>query len=126
MLRSFLLAGVGSVLADVTPSTGDVLCPTSISISGAIRLRTAYLISRQIGIGGGYLIWPRHSQGDTMFRIRSIVAAFAALIVSALAPAFGEDDARSSAHRQDVPHGEIIWDKFGIPHIYGQTTEDVL
>jgi acyl-homoserine-lactone acylase len=59
-----------------------------------------------------------------MLRIRSILAAFAALVVAA--PAFAEDQDRSFAHREDAPHGEIIWDKFGIPHIYGKTTEDVL
>jgi acyl-homoserine-lactone acylase len=53
---------------------------------------------------------------------RSIVAALAVLVVTAPAPA----RAQSSLERGDAPHGEIIWDKFGIPHIYGDTIEDVL
>jgi acyl-homoserine-lactone acylase len=37
-----------------------------------------------------------------------------------LSPAWAE------ANPTSAPSGEIIWDKYGIPHIYGKTTEDVL
>jgi acyl-homoserine-lactone acylase len=53
---------------------------------------------------------------------RSIVAALAVLVVAAPAPTL----AQSAFERRDAPHGEIIWDKYAIPHIYGDTIEDVL
>jgi acyl-homoserine-lactone acylase len=51
-----------------------------------------------------------------MARFRPVLAAIAAFTF--LAP---QQASASNAH-----HGEIIWDKYGVPHIYGATIEDAL
>ena len=55
-----------------------------------------------------------------MGRLRLTLGIAGALCVGALSPGWAETNPTS------VPSGEIIWDKYGIPHIYGKTTEDVL
>jgi putative MATE family efflux protein len=59
-LWSYLLAGIGGVLAGVMRSSGDVLYPTTISVSAvwAIQLPIAYLAARQIGIDGVWIGYP--------------------------------------------------------------------
>ncbi len=39
---------------------------------------------------------------------------------------FGQTSPAAAEPRAFVPHGQIIWDKYSVPHIYGQTAEDVL
>ena len=55
-----------------------------------------------------------------MGRLRLTLGIAGALCVGALSPVWADTDPTSA------PSGEIIWDKYGIPHIYGKTTEDVL
>ncbi len=57
-----------------------------------------------------------------MLRFRAVLAVSVALFAAAPAPVLADQD----AGRTFKAHGEIIWDKYGIPHIYGRTVEDVL
>jgi acyl-homoserine-lactone acylase len=57
-----------------------------------------------------------------MLRLSAVLAVSAALLAAAPAPVLADQDSA----RTFTPHGEIIWDNYGIPHIYGQTVEDVL
>ncbi len=57
-----------------------------------------------------------------MLRLRAVLAVLAVLFAAAPASVLADHDAA----RTFAAHGEIIWDKYGIPHIYGRTVEDVL
>lgn len=82
-----------------------------------------------------------------MSRLKSVLAASAALVMLAPAAAPAGPDGDSGAvygnngngpdnggghgfggggNADRQPHGEIVWDGFGVPHIYGDTVEDVL
>ncbi len=49
----------------------------------------------------------------------------AALLISIAGSSIGHASPRDVTHHA-TPHGQIFWDKYGIPHIYGNTIEDVL
>ena len=55
-----------------------------------------------------------------MGRLRLTLVLAGAFCVGTLSPGWAEPTQTST------PKGEIIWDKYGIPHIYGKTTEDVI
>jgi acyl-homoserine-lactone acylase len=57
--------------------------------------------------------------------LRFTIAAFAACCLAAAAsPA--NADIWLGGRLVEAPHGEILWDQYGVPHIYGETVEDVL
>lgn len=56
-----------------------------------------------------------------MLRFSVVIAASATFFAAAPLTVLADDAARPFR-----AHGEIIWDKYGIPHIYGQSVEDVL
>jgi acyl-homoserine-lactone acylase len=53
-------------------------------------------------------------------KLRLTLILASAFCVGGLSPGWAEPTPTSQ------PSGEIIWDNYGIPHIYGKTTEDVL
>jgi len=59
-LWSYLFVGISDVLAGVMRSTGTVVWPTAITISGIwlVQLPTAYLLSHAIGLEGVWLGYP--------------------------------------------------------------------
>lgn len=59
-LWGYLLVGISDVLAGVMRSTGTVVWPTAITISGIwlVQLPTAYLLSHTIGLEGVWLGYP--------------------------------------------------------------------
>jgi putative MATE family efflux protein len=59
-LWSYVLVGVGNVLAGVMRATGDVIWPAVISIGAIwlVELPAAYLLSRRIGIDGLWIGYP--------------------------------------------------------------------
>ncbi len=59
-----------------------------------------------------------------MLRFRSTSSVLITLTLFAVSPTFAQNAANLS--KSPSPHGEIIWEKYGVPHIYGRTTEDVL
>jgi acyl-homoserine-lactone acylase len=59
-----------------------------------------------------------------MNRPSSILVSLAACGLLAVAPASAQT--LTSGEPAPVRHGEIIWDNYGIPHIYGKTVEDAL
>ena len=59
-------------------------------------------------------------------RASRIIAAAAAVLVASALPGFGQGGPQAASQLGGTPHGEIVWDKYAVPHIYGRTTEDVL
>ena len=59
-LWSYLFVGINDVLSGVMRSTGTVVWPTAITISGIwlVQLPTAYLLSHAIGLEGVWLGYP--------------------------------------------------------------------
>ncbi len=59
-----------------------------------------------------------------MFRFRLTLALSIGISLIAMRPALPEED--DGRREERAPHGQILWDKYAIPHIYGATTQDVL
>jgi len=59
-LWSYVLVGIGHVLAGVMRSTGTVVWPAGIAIAAIwlVQLPTAYLLSRSIGLEGAWMGYP--------------------------------------------------------------------
>jgi putative MATE family efflux protein len=59
-LWSYVLVGIGNVLAGVMRSTGAVLWPAALAIAAIwlVQLPTAYLLSRSVGVEGVWMGYP--------------------------------------------------------------------